>query len=101
MIMFIVNMKHTFSKVTQYTDYAVAGVTEHYFGKNQLWQFSKDSNNPEYFFIENIPHPGYKITKWCYKDDEMGVFNGQFNDNQQWELLKVEDNLGIEWDYYM
>ena len=101
MIMFIVNKRHTFAKVVQWADYAAAGIAEYYYEKNQLWHFQTDRNNHDFYFIESVLYPGYRITKWCYKDEEVGVFNGKFNENQQWWLTRVEDNLGIEWDYYM
>ena len=71
------------------------------FGPAKLYRFEEGQlANQGYHYIKKVN--GWMISMWGtsgsqvgHKDEKKGQSRGQL-----WKLEKVEDNLGVEWDWY-
>ena len=70
-----------------YTGGRDVGTHEEGIHSDQLW-FLEESSESRYYFIKNAYHQGYRLAKWGNGDQEAGVFNGQYHDDQLWRFQK-------------
>lgn len=70
------------------------GTTELDINPDQFWILEKDERHSDYFYIKNANHRGYRIGKWSNKNEDTGIYKGQYATDQLWRFERIED------DYY-
>lgn len=57
-------------------------------------------SNPGYLYIENVFREGYRLAKWGEGDQDVGVYNGQYSDDQLWKFQQEGDYYRIYSKHY-
>ena len=73
------------------------GTHEHVYA-DQLWHLRESTDHPGYYYVENAFHNQTKsakrrLAKWGAGDTKVGVYSGQYYDDQLWKFVP-------EGDYY-
>ena len=59
---------------------------------DQLWQLRKEPDHCGYYTINNLKWEGYRVTKFKKGDRDVGVYNGDYYEDQYWKFQHIEGN---------
>ena len=65
---------------------------------SQLWLLEAHPQHADYYYVKNCHFDGYRIGKWGSGDSKVGVYNGQFSEDQLWTFVH-EGNGFYRYEY--